>query len=117
MPTAEFMARLRAMDLTADIVDLLQDEEFSLSAMRTFIQEQRLLGSFRIVASYSYVEHRAIIVRHRFLLLKLQHEDNREVWLRLERRPVSRVAVWRGFGKAIAAMSCFPTLVNQTYGA
>lgn len=41
-------------------------------------------------------------VPHRFILLELRSDEEDKLWLKLERRPDSKIALLRGFGETAA---------------
>ena len=85
-------------------ISLLCNKEFPLLAIQRFVEEYPEFGLLRIVASYAYVSARwrsaphQWLAPHRFVLLRLHPELGDPVWLRLERYPVSKVALVKGLG-------------------
>jgi hypothetical protein len=80
----------------------VREKPCPLNDIRTLIEKDANLAQYNIISLRAFVMPWATAIRrgvapHRFLLLELRLADEK-LWLRLERRPDSKIALLRGFG-------------------
>jgi len=83
-------------------LDQLETQPRSLNDIRGLIENDPILAQYKIISLRAFrmpwataIMHGT--VSHRFILLELQLDDEK-LWLKLERRPDSKIALIRGFG-------------------
>lgn len=79
---------------------------YSLNDIRTLIKNDSNLARYNIISLHAFVMPWAtaatrVTVPHRFLLIQLRLEGD-ELWLKLERRPESKISLLLGFGRTTA---------------
>jgi hypothetical protein len=70
--------------------------------IRTLIENDPILAQYNIISLHPFAMPLVTAIArsvapHRFILLELKSDD-KKLWLKLERRPDSKIALLRGFG-------------------
>jgi len=78
----------------------------NLNDIRTLIENDPVLAQYNIISLRAFVKPWVTAITrgvapHRFILLELRLGDKR-LWLQLERKPDSKIALIRGFGRTAA---------------
>ena len=82
-------------------VSVLQPGEVSrltLDELCQTIDDHNSLQKARILSTYSYVQINARMAPHRCIVMHLERDGRKPIWLRLDRRPTSRVDLIAKFG-------------------
>jgi hypothetical protein len=82
------------------------DRSYTLNDIRSSIENDPILALGKIVSLRAFAMPWATAIAHgaaphRFILFELRLAD-KKLWLKLERRPDSKIALLRGFGRTTA---------------
>jgi hypothetical protein len=82
------------------------DHSYPVNDIRTLIANDPILAQYNIISLCAFAMPWATAIArgaapHRFILLELKLND-KKLWLKLERRPDSKIALLRGFGRTTA---------------
>jgi hypothetical protein len=92
---------------TASISHYVSDHPCALNDVQSLIEKDPRLARYSIISLRAFTMPWPVAITrgtvpHRFILLELRSDEEDKLWLKLERRPHSKIALLRGFGKTAA---------------
>lgn len=77
------------------IASILESKSLAmpLEVFCNYIAQHKSLRNATIVSTSSYNQRVHLVIRHRFLLLKLRREGKKDIWLRLDRLSSQKVNI------------------------